>query len=210
MLCYHSVLAPLSLWQWKSNPSVCPSSTCNSAASCPGTSLHFTECAIHLGVRGLLCIGSSGIKPKLTLRRPFYLGKSHSKTDYTCRKGKRFRSSTYRLLHHTVPSWSSRRYLQTYLCWGWDVTDFVGDFDVLGSLLGSNAICFLLLKYCGLVGRVAFKEMSVTIIGEKYQKSVWFFTCNHFGRTWVWHSSPLFSFLSCSLHHACLTWVPLL
>lgn len=31
---------------------------------------------------------------------------------------------------------------------------------------------FLLLKYCGFVGWVAFKETEVTIIGERCQKSV--------------------------------------
>lgn len=93
--------------------SVClPSSTCSSAASYLGT---FTPCPIRLGTGDLLCVGSTGIKPKLTLRLALYLGKSYSKTDYTCRKGKRFRGSTYRLLHHTVPSWSSRRYLQIYM-----------------------------------------------------------------------------------------------
>lgn len=89
---------------------------CYSAASCLGT---FTQCPIHLGMRHLFC---TGINPKLTLRLALYLGKSHSKIDYTCRKGKRLRSSTYRLLHHTVSSWSSRRYLQIYIGWVWEMT----------------------------------------------------------------------------------------
>lgn len=76
-------------------------------------------CSIHLGMWHLFC---TAVRPKLTLRLALYLGKSHSKIDHACGKGKRFRSSTSRLLHHTVSSWSSRRYLQIYFGWMWEMT----------------------------------------------------------------------------------------